>query len=59
MPARRRSRPSSTVSISWSERIPARGVRLERLAEDSRRMTVDVLGAVERELLELARVARR
>ena len=35
---------------------PGRRVRLEGLAEDSRRVTVDVLGSVERELLELGRI---
>ena len=58
MPARSRSRPSSTVSISWSERIPAADIRLQLLAEDAGRVTVDVLRAVERELVELGRVAR-
>ena len=36
---------------------PGRRVRLELLAEDAGRVTVDVLGALERELLELGRVA--
>ena len=57
MPARMRSRPSSAVSASWSEEMPARCVRLEREADEARRVTVHVRDAVERELLELSRVA--
>ena len=57
MPARRRSRPSSTVSASWSEQIPAAAYACSSLPEDAGRMAVDVARAVERQLRELAGVA--
>ena len=55
MPARSRSRPSSTVRASWSERIPAADVRLELLPQQPGRMPVDVCRALELELGELVR----
>ena len=36
IPARSRSRPSSTVRHSWSERMPGRGIRLQPLADEAR-----------------------
>ncbi len=57
IPARSRSRPSSTVERLVVGADPRRGVRVQRLAHHARRMAVRVCGSVERELRELAGVA--
>ena len=59
IPARRRSRPSSTVSASWSEPMPAAAYACSSLPRTPGRVAVDVSSAVEAELLELCRESRR
>ena len=57
MPARSRSRPSSTVSASWSERMPAAAYACSCAPRTPGRVAVDVVGPLEAELLELGRRA--